>query len=91
MHDTNNKSAFSSAKRFYSHGCIRIEKPLQLANLILPTPVDSSFVQLCLKDEKPMELNLVSAVPVFVIYSTVTIDSNNNIVYYKDVYNIIRR
>jgi hypothetical protein len=54
-------------KRFYSHGCIRIEKPLQLANLILPTPVDSSFVQSCLKDEKPMDLDLVNSVPVFVI------------------------
>ena len=91
MHDTNNKSAFLSGKRFYSHGCIRIEKPLQLANLILPTPVDSFFVQSCLKDEKPMELNLVNAVPVFVIYSTVNVDSNNNVVYYKDVYSLFKK
>ena len=59
MHDTNIKSAFLSDKRFYSHGCIRVEKPLQLANLILPTPVDSSFVQVCLKDEQPMDLILL--------------------------------
>lgn len=91
MHDTNNKAAFVSEKRFYSHGCIRIEKPLQLANSILPTPVDSSFVQLCLKDEKPIELNLTNAVPVFVIYSTAGIDANNSVVYYKDVYNLIKR
>ena len=91
MHDTNNKAGFLSDKRFYSHGCIRIEKPLQLANLILPTPVDSSFVQSCLKDETPMDLNLVVTVPVFVIYSTVGVDANNNVVYYKDVYDLLKR
>lgn len=90
MHDTNNKLAFSSTRRFYSHGCIRIEKPLMLANLILPTPVDSSFIQSCLKDEQPMELNLINPVPVFVIYSTVGIDANINVVYYKDVYNLLK-
>ena len=89
MHDTNYKVAFLSQNRFYSHGCIRIEKPLELANLILPTPVDSLFVQSCLKDEQPMELNVISPVPVFVIYSTVSIDAKNNVVYYKDAYNLL--
>ena len=74
-----------------SHGCIRIEKPLELANLILPTPVDSTFIQSCLKDEKPMELDLTNTVPVFVIYSTAGINADNNAVYYKDVYKLLKR
>jgi murein L,D-transpeptidase YcbB/YkuD len=91
MHDTNNKSAFLSQKRFYSHGCVRIEQPLQLANCILPTPVDSSFVRSCLKDEKPMELNLVNVIPVFVIYSTVTVNARKEVVYLKDVYHLLKK
>lgn len=91
MHDTNNKLAFLRSNRFYSHGCIRIEKPLELANLILPTPVDSTFIQSCLKDEKPMELDLTNTVPVFVIYSTAGINADNTVVYYKDVYKLLKR
>jgi murein L,D-transpeptidase YcbB/YkuD len=90
MHDTNNKLAFLSSKRFYSHGCIRVEKPLELANLILPSPVDSAFIQICLKDEEPIELKLTGMLPVFVIYSTAGID-NNNIVYYNDVYKLFKK
>jgi murein L,D-transpeptidase YcbB/YkuD len=62
-----------------------------LANLILPAPIDSSFVELCLKDETPVELDLINPVAVFVIYSTVEIDANNNVVYYKDVYNLLKK
>lgn len=91
MHDTNYKPSFHSKSRFYSHGCIRVEKPLMLANLILPAPIDSSFVELCLKDETPVELDLINPVPVFVIYSTVKVDANNNVVYYKDVYNLLKK
>jgi len=46
-------------------------------------------VQSCLKDEQPMELNVISPVPGFVIYSTVSIDAKNNVVYYKDAYNLL--
>jgi len=91
MHDTNNKSTFNSPKRFYSHGCIRIEKPLELANYILPKPVDSSFLQACLKNQKPIELNLVQVVPVFVIYSTAGIDANGRVIYYDDIYGLLKR
>ena len=36
LHDTNNKVAFMSGLRYYSHGCIRIEEPIELANYLLP-------------------------------------------------------
>jgi murein L,D-transpeptidase YcbB/YkuD len=82
---------FFGACRRCRHRCIRIEKPFQLANFILPTPVDSSFLQSCLRDEQPIDLDIVNPVPVFVIYSTVSVDSNNKVVYYKEVYHLLKR
>lgn len=34
MHDTLHKSLFGHKNRFFSHGCIRLEKPIQLANAL---------------------------------------------------------
>ena len=37
LHDTNNPSAFRRERRTLSHGCIRVEKPFDLALFLLPT------------------------------------------------------
>jgi len=36
LHDTPNKMAFMLGKRFLSHGCMRMEKPFELARDLLP-------------------------------------------------------
>ena len=38
LHDTNNKQAFKRKNRAISHGCVRVEKPLELAIFLLPAP-----------------------------------------------------
>ena len=38
LHDTNSKSAFRRHNRAISHGCIRVEKPLELTYFCLPEP-----------------------------------------------------
>ena len=36
LHDTNNRGAFNSDKRTLSHGCVRVQKPFELACFLLP-------------------------------------------------------
>ena len=36
LHDTNNRGAFNRERRTLSHGCIRVEKPFDLARFLLP-------------------------------------------------------
>ena len=36
LHDTNNRSAFNRDKRTLSHGCVRVQKPFELACFLLP-------------------------------------------------------
>lgn len=50
LHDTNNKNGFKLANRAISHGCVRIEKPLQFAELMVKGKYQY--------DELRMEVNL---------------------------------
>ena len=90
LHDTNNKTAFLSGYRFYSHGCIRVEKPMELGNLLLENKLDTTFLQSCYKSQLPVELNLKNPVPVFVIYVLADADAADRIKFYKDVYGLLK-
>jgi murein L,D-transpeptidase YcbB/YkuD len=90
LHDTNFKGAFNSTTRFLSHGCIRLEKPLDLANNILFNKVDNKFLEACLKDQVPVPVQLARPVPVFVIYQTAETNLKNEIKYYKDIYGLLK-
>ena len=90
MHDTNNKTAFLSASRFYSHGCIRLEQPIELGNLLLNNRLDTTFLQSCYKEQLPVPVDLLKPIPVFVIYSMVETDSIDRVKYYKDVYGLLK-
>jgi L,D-transpeptidase YcbB len=90
LHDTNNKTAFLSGYRYYSHGCIRVEEPIELGNLLLSNRLDTNFLKACYKEQKPIPIDLLTPVPVIVIYSLVEIDKADKIRYYKDVYSLIK-
>lgn len=90
LHDTNNKNAFLSGLRYYSHGCIRIQEPIALANYLLPGKIDSTFLESCLKDQQPVTLNVTKQVPVFVIYQTAETNISGKLQYYKDVYKFLK-
>jgi hypothetical protein len=40
LHDTNNRGAFARERRTLSHGCVRVEKPFELACFLLPDADD---------------------------------------------------
>lgn len=90
LHDTNSKVAFLSGYRYYSHGCIRIEEPIELANEVLPNKVDSNFLAACLKEQQPVTLKLENPIPVFVIYQTVETSAGGKLQYNKDVYGLLK-
>ena len=90
MHDTNLKSAFLTAYRYYSHGCIRVENPVGLAGRLLPRQVDSSFLKACYKDQLPVTLRLDNPVPVFVVYATAEANLAGIVSYYRDIYHLAR-
>lgn len=87
LHDTNLKSAFSASKRYLSHGCIRLEKPVELANYLLTEQLDSKFLAACLKNQRPVHVPLQQEIPVFVVYATAAVNSGRA-VFYDDIYQL---
>jgi L,D-transpeptidase YcbB len=90
LHDTNNKIAFLSGWRFYSHGCIRIEEPIKLGNHILHERLDTTFLQSCFKEQKPIPVLLDNPIPVFVVYMMAEADPAGKIRYYPDIYKLLK-
>ncbi len=90
LHDTNNKTAFLSASRYYSHGCMRLEEPIDLGNRLLNGKLDTTFLKSCFMEQKPVPVLLEKPVPVFVVYMPATADGNSRVRYYKDVYKLIK-
>lgn len=93
FHDTNARELFDVTKdRWRSHGCVRLEKPVEFANYVLGTPkFDQGFYDRCLVDQKPQSFKLPKPFAVFVTYQTADVDASGKLVFYKDVYGLDNR
>lgn len=90
LHDTPEKKLFAYKNRFYSHGCMRMEKPVEMGRLLLEDnlkAIDSIDLTKCYLNPKPIYIPLSKKIPLIVWYSQVDFDSNNNLLFYKNVYN----
>lgn len=89
LHDTPWKNLFTRSRRFYSHGCIRVEKTIDLAHHLLGNnsiAVDTLEEKGCLLNKKPVTIPLARSVPIFVLYNTAWIDSTAVVRFYPDIY-----
>ena len=53
LHDTNNHSAFNRERRTVSHGCVRVQKPFELACFLLPEANEWKLEQLRISMDIP--------------------------------------
>jgi hypothetical protein len=88
LHDTNNKNAFKLESRFLSHGCIRLEKPIDLAQQLLSEVLDTSYLTSCFKDQTPHVKQFKEPIAVFAVYLPAYPVSQQAIKYYKDIYRL---
>ena len=89
LHDTNEKELFKSNNRFRSHGCMRVEKAIELGNYLLNNKLDTTYLQKCIKDETPVTISLENPVPVFVVYLTADLNDSNKVSYHSDIYHLL--
>lgn len=89
LHDTNHKAAFLQTSRFLSHGCIRLEEPLLLGNKLLNGGLDTTYLQSCFADKKPIYHSLPEPLPVFCLYLPASIDERGQLCLYRDVYRLL--
>ncbi|MGL2962775.1 L,D-transpeptidase family protein [Flavobacterium sp. RSB2_4_14] len=88
LHDTPSKGLFNEEKRAFSHGCIRVAKPKELANLILKDDPNWSpeKIEEAMNAGKEKWCTLKQKIPVYIGYFTAWVDDDGTINFYKDVY-----
>ena len=89
LHDTNSKGGFAKESRFLSHGCVRLEKPIELADFLTRGKVNVWELKTGQKDTESKILKLDQKIPVFIIYMPVVVDGEK-VTFLKDVYGLVQ-
>jgi murein L,D-transpeptidase YcbB/YkuD len=90
QHDTPDKYLFKRAKRAYSHGCMRVQDPLEYATKLLsielpedhytPAKLESLY------GDNEININFPKPIPVHLTYQTVFVDQDGNLQFRDDIY-----
>lgn len=88
LHDTSSPALFDRTVRTFSHGCIRVEKPIDLAyHLLKPNGGWSSErIAKAIDSGKRRIITLSRPVPVHLTYSTAWLDDDGAVHFRRDIY-----
>jgi murein L,D-transpeptidase YcbB/YkuD len=88
LHDTPSQALFEREQRAFSSGCIRTERPLELAELLLANPErwNRAAIDAVLDAGTTRTIRLPKPVPVLILYWTVDRDDQGAVVFKPDPY-----
>ncbi len=87
MHDTPAKTLFTQNERFFSHGCVRVQKVGALAKYALTGNPQADVARLIAGDDSTTDrLPLENPLKVYVLYWTAFQDADGNIAFRDDIY-----
>jgi len=88
LHDTTQRYLFNRHRRMFSHGCIRVEKPYELALWVLKDNPGWSRERLMAEigKRKRQVVTLTRTVPVHVLYLTAWVDGHGVLQFREDIY-----
>ncbi|HEX7854292.1 MAG TPA: L,D-transpeptidase family protein [Sphingobium sp.] len=87
LHDTPSRGKFSSYDRLASHGCVRLEKPLSLAEYMLQgSPDVPTDVQSLIDTGKTQRVSVPKPVAVYLLYWTAFASGNGTMNFREDPY-----
>jgi murein L,D-transpeptidase YcbB/YkuD len=88
LHDTDNKSLLTRRYKIYSSGCMRVDRPFDLMNILLEHAKGSyskEKIDEIIATDKPKTIRLKKAIPVHILYFTVF--EEDGLAYFKnDIY-----
>jgi murein L,D-transpeptidase YcbB/YkuD len=88
LHDTPSTELFARSERDFSHGCVRLEKPAELATYLLAgdpkwTP---EAIAAAVADGERVTIPLRRPLPVHILYQTAWVDPAGTVQFRDDVY-----
>jgi murein L,D-transpeptidase YcbB/YkuD len=88
LHDTPTPQLFARSRRDFSHGCIRVEQPVELAKFVLENQPQwtEERIRQAMRAGKPSVAHLTQAVPVVIFYTTALVESDGRVLFLRDVY-----
>ncbi|MFH1934926.1 MAG: L,D-transpeptidase family protein [Pseudomonadota bacterium] len=88
LHDTDSRELFEKTLRTFSSGCIRIEKPIELAEYLLRDDPKWTHETILAAIEKQVEqtVRLPRSIPVHLLYWTAWVDREGSLHFVRDIY-----
>jgi murein L,D-transpeptidase YcbB/YkuD len=88
MHDTPATEFFAKSRRDFSHGCIRLERPADLAAWVLRDNPGwkPDRIRAAMNGSAPQQVNLAHPIPVLIVYATVIVLEDGLVHFYDDIY-----
>jgi murein L,D-transpeptidase YcbB/YkuD len=88
FHDTPADALFSRVERDYSHGCVRLEKPFEMAQWVLQDRPEwtPERIRAAMSSGREQHIALKQPIPVYIVYQTVWVDEDGTVGFRDDVY-----
>lgn len=87
LHDTPSKSLFARASRAFSHGCVRVENPMEFAGALMANEANISRVSLeAMFGPTEKWINPDKQIPVHIAYFTIRVDADGTLKSFGDIY-----
>lgn len=89
MHDTPDKWMFRQARRTLSHGCLRVQNPMQLAEMILKEDKGwdaAKVAELSRSGPRNNEIPITKEIPIHLVYFTAWVRDDGKLKTFSDVY-----
>ena len=88
MHDTSARWLFAAARRDFSHGCIRVEKPEDLAEWILRKQAGWSRDRIiaAMQGTESISVKVKRSIQVVTVYVTAEVMTNGEVHFFQDIY-----
>ena len=88
MHDTSAKWLFAEQRRDFSHGCIRVEKPQELAAWVLRGQAGWSRdrIDAAIQGTETVSVKIKRPIQLIIMYSTAMVSPNGEVHFFPDIY-----
>ena len=88
MHDTSARWLFDAERRDFSHGCIRVEKPEELAEWVLREQSGWSRdrIEAAMQGTESISVKVKRPIQMVTMYSTATVMKNGEVHFFQDIY-----
>lgn len=88
LHDTPTRDLFARSRRDFSHGCIRVARPNELAQFVLrgQPQWDAIAIDSAMQGDHTIHVPLSRPLPVYVLYATAVAACDGTVSFYPDLY-----